>query len=434
MPEIFLFIVVGAICIAAAAMMLLSENAVHSALFLILNFFGVAFLYLMLNAPFLALVQIAVYAGAIMVLFLFVIMLLGAERTGPGATQRFRWLAPLGMGLAVFFLVIVGWALTQGQIDNQSAAPRAAQVRFIHAAVPPEVAEADSTLPGDRVFALLLDGEIVDDRFVPGEVSEFLSLSADGSHVVSLRAPEASEDLFAVTLEPESDSVTTYVVGGESDLEAFAVPASETPGLVIINAYAALPSVSIGNLQNELFDDSRELLPIVDVLPYGTATEPLIYPPGVSTRWVVYQTGRTDAVASGVTRWISLRLSEVANPQPSENGIIVLMPERLTDNSLRMVAERLDTFEGLAYGSPESVGMVLFTDYMLPLQLVAMLLLAAMVGVIVMTYRGEHEPKPSRATRRKVSRPLTSVITSQTGTDLNAAPQLPERTEQPAGD
>ena len=60
--------------------MLVSRNAIYSALFLVLNFATVAVLYLILGAPFIALSQITVYAGSIMVLFLFVIMLLGAER------------------------------------------------------------------------------------------------------------------------------------------------------------------------------------------------------------------------------------------------------------------------------------------------------------------------------------------------------------------
>ncbi len=75
--ELTLFVIVGAVAVVSAAMMLISENAVHSALFLILNFACIAFFFLMLNAPFLAMVQITVYAGAIMVLFLFVIMLSG---------------------------------------------------------------------------------------------------------------------------------------------------------------------------------------------------------------------------------------------------------------------------------------------------------------------------------------------------------------------
>jgi hypothetical protein len=71
-----------------------------------------------------------------------------------------------------------------------------------------------------------------------------------------------------------------------------------------------------------------------------------------------------------------------------------------------------------------------------------MLLLAAMVGAIVLTQRGEIKPKPGRPTRRKVSRPLTSVIASQTGHDVTEEPSRPqlgspqEDAEQPepAGD
>src|SRR5688572_33491032 len=96
MTEVILFMVVGFIAIAAAGAMLVSKNAVHSALFLIVNFACVAFFYLMLNAPFLAMVQIAVYAGAIMVLFLFVIMLLGSEQVDE-ATEIYRWFRPLAL-------------------------------------------------------------------------------------------------------------------------------------------------------------------------------------------------------------------------------------------------------------------------------------------------------------------------------------------------
>jgi len=76
----FVFIILAIIAIAAALGLLLSRNAVHSALYLVLNFVTIAIFYLILNAPFLAMVQVTVYAGAIVVLFLFVIMLLGAEQ------------------------------------------------------------------------------------------------------------------------------------------------------------------------------------------------------------------------------------------------------------------------------------------------------------------------------------------------------------------
>ena len=77
-PLLFIFLAV--IAIAAALGMLFSRNAVHSALFLVLNFATIAVFYIVLNAPFIAMVQVTVYAGAIVVLFLFVIMLLGAEQ------------------------------------------------------------------------------------------------------------------------------------------------------------------------------------------------------------------------------------------------------------------------------------------------------------------------------------------------------------------
>ena len=79
MTDLILFLVLALIAIATAMGMLLSKNAVYSALFLVLNFITVAVFYLLLGAPFIAMAQITVYAGAIMVLVVFVIMLLNLE-------------------------------------------------------------------------------------------------------------------------------------------------------------------------------------------------------------------------------------------------------------------------------------------------------------------------------------------------------------------
>ncbi len=75
-PQVILFLLFGLGALATALTMLLHPNPVRAALFLVLNLFCVGVLYLFLNAYFLAAVQVVVYAGAIMVLFLFVIMLL----------------------------------------------------------------------------------------------------------------------------------------------------------------------------------------------------------------------------------------------------------------------------------------------------------------------------------------------------------------------
>ena len=78
--EIAVFAVAAVICVVGAAGVILNRNPVHSALCLVATLFGVAVLFIAQEAHFLAAVQVIVYAGAIVVLFLFVIMLLGVDR------------------------------------------------------------------------------------------------------------------------------------------------------------------------------------------------------------------------------------------------------------------------------------------------------------------------------------------------------------------
>lgn len=81
------FWIFAPIAVISAIAMLFQRNAVHAALFLVVNFFCLAVFFLVLGSPFLFVVQIVVYAGAIMVLFLFVIMLLGVDRREPLADR-----------------------------------------------------------------------------------------------------------------------------------------------------------------------------------------------------------------------------------------------------------------------------------------------------------------------------------------------------------
>jgi len=97
--DLIFFLILSLISVSTALGMLLSRNAVYSALFLVLNFITVAVFYLLLGAPFIAMAQITVYAGAIMVLFLFVIMLLGAESLP--TPEVLPWQKPLAGLLAV---------------------------------------------------------------------------------------------------------------------------------------------------------------------------------------------------------------------------------------------------------------------------------------------------------------------------------------------
>jgi NADH-quinone oxidoreductase subunit J len=122
MPDIFIYIILGIISIASALGLLLSRNAVYAALFLVLNFGVAAVFYLLMNAPFLAVVQVSVYAGAIMVLFLFVIMLLGAERLPVSEQEGMAWQRPVAILLAALLVVQAAYALFTRGNNNALAA------------------------------------------------------------------------------------------------------------------------------------------------------------------------------------------------------------------------------------------------------------------------------------------------------------------------
>jgi NADH-quinone oxidoreductase subunit J len=107
------FWVFAPISVASAIGMLLMRNAIHAALFLIVNFFCLAVFFLLLDAPFLFAVQIVVYAGAIMVLFLFVIMLLGVDR-GDDLRERLVAQRPLALLLGAAFAIEVILAVRAG--------------------------------------------------------------------------------------------------------------------------------------------------------------------------------------------------------------------------------------------------------------------------------------------------------------------------------
>ena len=118
------FGIVALVVLGSALGLVLKRNPIHGALFLVVNLGGIAALYLTLGAEFLAAAQVIVYAGAIMVLFVFAIMVLipGKEETGPDPRRPWRWLAlPAGGLLLAQVLAIV--ISTRGPTPAGSPAP-----------------------------------------------------------------------------------------------------------------------------------------------------------------------------------------------------------------------------------------------------------------------------------------------------------------------
>jgi NADH-quinone oxidoreductase subunit J len=115
--ELVLFVVLGAIAIVAALGVIIARKTVYSALFLLVNFCSLAGLYLLLNAQFLAAAQVIVYAGAIVVLFLFATMLLGGGDKIPNLKSQIPKIY-LAIALAVVLLVEVGYVVVSGTLTG----------------------------------------------------------------------------------------------------------------------------------------------------------------------------------------------------------------------------------------------------------------------------------------------------------------------------
>jgi len=107
MVETALFTVLAVVTVITAILVIVQRNPVASAIYLIITLFSLAGVYLLLNAPFIAVIQVLVYAGAIMVLFLFVIMLLNLEKEKRLIT-RHRLQKVLGVFLGVILLAQIG--------------------------------------------------------------------------------------------------------------------------------------------------------------------------------------------------------------------------------------------------------------------------------------------------------------------------------------
>ncbi len=105
--DVAVFIVSAVVVLSGAVGVLLARNPVHAALFLVETLFGVAVLFVLLDATFLAAVQVVVYAGAIVILFLFVIMLLGVDRAEDLGVEPIAGQRPLAVVIGASMLGLV---------------------------------------------------------------------------------------------------------------------------------------------------------------------------------------------------------------------------------------------------------------------------------------------------------------------------------------
>jgi NADH-quinone oxidoreductase subunit J len=127
MGEAIAFYTLSAFILGFAIMVVSTRNTVHSVLFLVLNFLFVAALYVLLGADFLAVIQVLVYAGGIVVLYLFVVMLVNLKRE-PEAHEDPRRRTNLGFGLGIAVLVEFGAIAAYTAARAPAAAPPTAAI------------------------------------------------------------------------------------------------------------------------------------------------------------------------------------------------------------------------------------------------------------------------------------------------------------------
>ncbi len=441
----WLFLIVSFVAVFAAGMMLTRKNAVHSALFLIVNFGCVAFLYLMLDAPFLAMVQVTVYTGAIMVLFLFVIMLLGAEATSDSG-GRLHWLGFAGTAVAILLLLIFAFPIASDMLADEAVEPldAQAQLRVINAIPGGDgeeftVMEAGFALPlvGTVSGSVLLEAadEGSADTSIEGVVysdsretaGRYSSLPA-GDYSISATVSDGSYESGAIfstnlSLAPETAHSVVFYEDAENLLavtilsDDISEPSVGKMRLTLFNAVTdkqvSLVDMGQYTARRSLCDDPScgRLIPhrvLIEQLPAGAAISIELDESNYNLAFVDAEQTVLRALAG----------------YEAERGLIetrVLAREPgLPGSQAGYRAAVFNASAAPAFGSPEAMGQVLFIDYVLPVMLVGVLLLVALIGVIVLARPDALAQAERRRInrRRRVSRPLVSVISQQTGSDV----------------
>ena len=121
MTDVF-FYIISAAALAAGIGVVLSRNTVNGAMFLIGTFLSIAAMFVLLEAYFLAVIQVLVYAGAVMVLFLFIIMLLDVRESAAKKPSLYTWVASV-IGLAILIVGIVSIVFADSIKTNAAAIP-----------------------------------------------------------------------------------------------------------------------------------------------------------------------------------------------------------------------------------------------------------------------------------------------------------------------
>ena len=194
---LLVFLVVGTIAVASSILVVAMRNPVHSALFLLLTFLCVAVLFVIKSAEFVAAVQVLVYAGGVMVLFLFVVMLINHRTLPEEAVLTKFWAGGLLVGLAIMalFAIIVRGGAYADAVPNPEAKLNSVEETYYteHPTDPKKIVKRTRQRTNHNAEAVGM--ALYTEYLVPFEVASlFLLVAMIGAIVIGKRELSAEEE------------------------------------------------------------------------------------------------------------------------------------------------------------------------------------------------------------------------------------------------
>jgi NADH-quinone oxidoreductase subunit J len=209
---LLVFMIVGTICVASSILVVWMRNPVHSALFLLLTFLCVAILFVMKSAEFVAAVQVLVYAGGIMVLFLFVVMLINVRHLPDERVMSQFWKGgfAVGLGILLLFVTIVRPGAYSDEVADKSRMSTVKERVLVPSRKDPKkLAYRTVTVGNSNSEAVGM--ALYTDYLVPFEVASlFLLVAMIGAIVIgkrelSVEEEETTPDFILEKMETEHD-------------------------------------------------------------------------------------------------------------------------------------------------------------------------------------------------------------------------------------
>jgi len=294
---------------------------------------------------------------------------------------KYKWLPVMGVGLAALFLVVAYWAIAQGNIGALKPVAKAPQVRVAHVGV--------NTPPVD----VYLNNEKIASGLGYQKTSEFTSKIKPGDYnlTVFTAKPDGSKidpakdaPTLAQAISLKAETATTLVVTADKLIlvpqDLTALPNEGTFRYTVVNALpeeGAVNFISIdpSNPNPVPADRDKYIKTLAPALKYGDVSKTVELPLGsYDVAWEI--------------KGQRINVVEDLNLKSNTAALVILYPEAVPgSNPLRSEPDDLNIVDRteLPFGGPMNIGEGLFTVYLLPFELVSLLLLVAMVGAIILT-------------------------------------------------